>query len=417
MRKIGHSELFTILCLLLLVGCTSQSNLERGADECLGTFETFAYRVPEVGVRLYDEKILPLPPWEIVTRLPENQNVDKNSNYWMETIRTVNGKDEIWFGKRTRQGGYWGEKFYIDNYHYEKIIYKPNKREWDRSTVLADIEGTDVYVDTLYVTSDGSLWGTNRWNTRLDQHSFTQVPVISKYNDVTGRFEFAQGVLSIPIVEDVFDYYDWPIILLDSEDIFWIFIPKDAIYSYNTRTSRIKKHALIPDIDVQEAVLAPDGNIYFQKLSFFAEIQRDEIYQFSPDTEEIIPIIPPNDHWPSGLIGVDYSGNLWIGAIGYRTPEGFWQLLHPDPEGYIENYWKDPRWATPTLLLESTNGILWFSKWTDAPGNEGLAWYDPRIGEGCWFTTEVVFYSFLEDSHQNLWLLLDGNLYKYALDP
>jgi sugar lactone lactonase YvrE len=417
MKKDTHIVFYTTLCLLLLISCTNQSNFERGADECLGSFETFAYHVPDWGVRLYEEKVLPLPPWEIVTRISENQNSDEKSNYWMETIRTVKRKDEIWFGKRTLQEGYWRGKFYIEDYLHEILIYRPDEGEWDRSTIFADIEGTDVYVDSLYVTSDGSVWGVNRWNTRLDQHSFDQVPVLSRYNDATGRFEYAKGVLSIPIVEDIFDYFDWPIILLDQEDVFWIFIPKDAIYSYDTKTDKTRRHVSISNTNVQEAVLAPDGNIYFQELSFFAEIQRDEIYLFSPLSGEITPIVPPHEHWPGGPIGVDHLGNLWIGAIGYRTPEGLWQLLHPDPEGYIENYWKDPRWATATFLLESTNGILWFYKWTDAPGNEGLAWYDPRTGEGCWFTTEAVFYSFLEDSHQNLWLLLDGNLYRYALEP
>jgi hypothetical protein len=335
----------------------------------------------------------------------------------MEAIRSVNGHDEIWFGKKTWQGGYWGDELFVDEYLREILIYRPDEGKWDRSTILAGIENTDVYVDSLYITSDGSVWGGNRWNTRIKEHPFDEVPVLSKYNDITRLFEYAPGILTVPIVENVLAYYDWPVILLDREDVFWIFVKDEAIFSYDTETNETKKHALIANIDVREAVLSTDGSIYFRNPLIHPEIQEEDFFRFYPESGEIIPLKLPPESWPSGPISVDNAGNLWFGAIGHRSPEGSWHLLHPNPEGYIENLWKDPRWVTPHILLETTNGMLWFRKWSDGAGDEGMAWYDPRTMEGCWFTNEVVFDSLLEDSQQNLWMLLDGNLYKYALEP
>jgi len=89
--------------------------------------------------------------------------------------------------------------------------------------------------------------------------------------------------------------------------------------------------------------------------------------------------------------------------------------LYPDTEKYFENI-GNPTFATPHLMLESSNGLLWYKKYLDMGINhEGTAWYDPRTGQGCMFTNLAV--NIIEDSKQQLWLVANGELYKNLLRP
>jgi hypothetical protein len=403
--------IITTILLTLLNACISQTGQVRGADECLETFEVFAYHVPEQKRSLFEEDIYPLPPWEIVSRLPGNHHSDWKKSEGIRIIRSIHGQDEIWVGRRT----WTGQFYYEGGYRSEIMIYHPENGKWERTIITGEIEDTGVYVWYLYETSDGALWSSTNLNTKLEG-KLEQIPMLSQFNEEKQGFEFAPGAPTFQKVEDVWSYFDWPIILLDQEDIFWIFIPNNAIYSYDTKTHETKKHTSITDIGVQDVVLAPDGSLYFRRSLHGANLQEEEVFRFFPESGEVVPIEPPHESWPDGPIFVDSKGNLWFGAIGYRTPEGSWHLLHPDPEGFFTNVYADPRWATPHLFFESSNGLLWFSKWFDGRGDFGMAWYDPTTGEGCWFTTQANPRRILEDSQYNLWLVMDGKLYKYALE-
>jgi hypothetical protein len=172
---------------------------------------------------------------------------------------------------------------------------------------------------------------------------------------------------------------------------------------------------------VTQAVSSLDGTIYFEKYTdriysteTFFRLVEGMLFQFSPETKEVVPLDIPDEPWPifSGML-VDRARNLWLGAIGYREPDGTWYLIHPDPEGYFKHA-GDAYWAPPRLILQSSDGILWYQKALDSDLRaEGTAWYDPQTGEGCMFTNLAA--DIIEDSEQQLWLVADGKLYKYIL--
>jgi hypothetical protein len=139
------------------------------------------------------------------------------------------------------------------------------------------------------------------------------------------------------------------------------------------------------------------------------------LYQFVPKSNEIVLIDIPDGTWPifTGML-VDHRDRLWLGAIGYREPNSEWKLIHPDPQEYFRHA-GDIYWAPPSLMLESSNGILWYKKFLDDTRASGTAWYDPQTGDGCMFTNLAV--NIIEDSEQQLWLVADGKLYKAPLNP
>ena len=124
----------------------------------------------------------------------------------------------------------------------------------------------------------------------------------------------------------------------------------------------------------------------------------------------------PDEEWPAfnGLM-VDDVGRLRLGSIGYLDTQQNWKLLHPDPEEYFRNR-VSYVWAPAALMLESSDGILWFGKYLDTGGQgEGTAWYDPETNEGCLFTNIPA--TVIEDENRQLWLVADGGLYRYSLNP
>lgn len=160
--------------------------------------------------------------------------------------------------------------------------------------------------------------------------------------------------------------------------------------------------------------LAPDGSIYFRDSYYSAA--EDFLFQFFPETGEIIALDVPRDPWGfSGGMLVDHKGRLHIGAMGYMEIDGGLHLLHHDALRAWENRSEFLYWSLPTLIFESSNGLLWYAEDHDMSGvGEGTAWYDPEIGKGCLFTNLASYV--VEDANKQLWMVADGKLYRYPLD-
>ena len=202
---------------------------------------------------------------------------------------------------------------------------------------------------------------------------------------------------------------------------FGLFIYHDALYSFNTETRSFQRRIDLSDIEPIYATVATDGTLYFSAKQSnsatpgWASLEHEAIYQFSPETNELIQITIPGE-WPiyRGLLS-DSKGQLWLGSIGFRDEDGVWNLLHTNPDFFF----RDPMmggWMIPTLSLQSSDGRLWYSNWWDGGiWWKGSAWYDPETSEGCMFTN--VPSNIIEDTDRQLWLVANGNLYKYALNP
>ncbi|MEW5829694.1 MAG: hypothetical protein AB1846_12445, partial [Chloroflexota bacterium] len=61
-------------------------------------------------------------------------------------------------------------------------------------------------------------------------------------------------------------------------------------------------------------------------------------------------------------------------------------------------------WGEPTITSETPDGRLWYN------ALRGTGWVDPKLGKWCVFTSYQS--NVLADSQGNLWILVDGWLYR-----
>jgi hypothetical protein len=166
----------------------------------------------------------------------------------------------------------------------------------------------------------------------------------------------------------------------------------------------------------------PNGSFFFD--AFVDGMGLDSmgaVFQYTISTDEIKRVDLPHEKFFSVRL-IDGAGNLWLNdAYAWRTPEGDWQTFHPAPYKYwwyqeIRQYWR--YYSPPDPFLESFDGRIWFRIDRSNDGKNlrtGIAWFDPNTKEGCWFTSESA--RILEDLQHNLWMVVNGELYKYELIP
>lgn len=419
MNKFARFLPFLLAEIMMLFLGSCNSNLVVGTEAisnvCINSFQEFAYSGTDIDQTTEVKTILPPFPWQVEAVLPTYDakgysvlSVDT------EATRSINGSQEVWILEHlsASEAGYSNKNVFV--------VYQSESRNW--KTVSADIQGSDLFVGDLFVTSDGSLWGQTVWDTTpRGQSDLQKIPILSKFNENTQRFEFAEGVLEIPWVLSSHNFFPWPQILLD-DNAFWFFVRNDGLYRYDPSSQETEKRASLLNSNVTQTALSTDGSIYFEiysekiysKESFF-RLSDGMLFQFFPKTNEIVPLDIPDGKWPvfTGML-VDHRDRLWLGAIGYQDLNGAWKLIHPDPQEYFEHA-GDIYWASPTLMLESSNGILWYRKFLDDTRANGTAWFDPQTGEGCMFTNLAV--NIVEDTEQQLWLVADGKLYRHPFNP
>lgn len=404
--KRGTILIFSLLLVFSAILYYNKPYPEKYDSQCLGSFKEFAYSVPDKNIPPLAE-ILPQDPWKVDASLPIP--LDDNTLVSVEATRFINGHLEIWLRKDTSKSISQGTT-------HEYMIYQTNTKGW--KTISAQVGDTEIYVQKLFVAKDGSIWGQNAWTTYSNPSG---VFILSKYDEKDGGFKFEENVVSIPAAWKDSDGYDyWSNVLIDQDGIFWIFANKDAIFSYDPLSQEMKRHLEIPDFLVSDVALAPNQKIYITREWEFPvfSIQDKEIWEFDPQKGVLKSLGVPSEPWPAyNNILVDRSGRLVLGAVGWLNENGTWQRIYPNPLVYFWNMnWKgDYRWYTPELILESSDGQLWFRKKLDDGVPLGMAWLNPKTMNGCWFTT--VDTNIVEDQDQNLWMVVDGKLYKYSLKP
>jgi len=416
MSKIKQALLMLLPLTLLIGSCTSRAGKQVYLMKCIKPFQAFAYSGPD----LHQEReiVLPPHPWQVEATVPiwriEGYSL---SSVDVEITRWDGEGEEIWLAGNL----YWMDLTSGESSKNVFLIYKPELQKWE--IVSADIGDSGLFVANLFVNSDRSVWGQTVWNILQDQPpAIEKIPTLSKFNENTRQFEFAKGAPEIPWQSFSYNSFPWPEIVLDKEGIFWLFVKNDGIYRYDPVAQRTERRASLSGLEVTDVALSPDGSIYFQvfrqeiysKESFFRLID-GMLFRFLPTTGEIIPLDIPDQPWPiAGKILATHDGKLWLGAIGYREQDGNWRLIHPRPELFFVSA-GDIYMMPPTLILESSDGILWYRKSTDDARADGTAWYDPRTGKGCMFTNMDA--NIVEDSEQRLWMVADGKLFKYQLSP
>ena len=253
-------------------------------------------------------------------------------------------------------------------------------------------------------------------------------PVLSRYDNSTNRFEPIPATSLIPngIVDtqrNTTQSPEWDAILLDSSSVFWFFVYKDGIFSYDANTNEVRRHTSLVDFPkITQLTLATDGSIFFRVQTAEYTLRDGQIYRYTPKTNEIKPIPLPRKRWPAAnSIFADHTGRLWLGALGWQETNGEWKSLHPQPDKLIRLNRDLPLWIyyrPPSVFMESSDGRMWFSiprseEWRTL--RSGIAWFDPDTNEGCWFTSEG--FNVAEDSTKTMWMIAGRKLYRYSHTP
>ncbi len=400
---------------LLASSCTIPSPATTYSTACLKSFNEFAYTAPAHLEAEHPRTVLPASPWKYVGEVPQaNMDGYQASSTGDAAIArsTVNGT-EIWFIKHLQAARSNGSTNIF-------AVYETRPRRW--RMVSAKIADTDSYVQRLFATRDGRLWGSTIWDLGKKSADSQDIPALSVFDDRTQSFAFANGAPGVEKVRISYNYFPWPEIVLDRNDVFWIFAKDNGLYRYDPLAQSSEKVIDLSGQKVTDTALSPDGSIYYAAFSEtiysrerFFQLSNGMLSQFKPRTSELISLAAPGTPWPApGGILADHNGNLWLGAEGYRDGSGDWHLLRTNVQEYFQDA-GDIYWASPLPVLESSNGLLWFEKYLDDRRADGTAWLDPRTGNGCMFTNVAA--RVIEDSERRLWLAADDKLFEYSLNP
>jgi hypothetical protein len=407
--KQDNFRLFALTTIVLMGLFVSEAyiqplSVQALSENCPISFQKFAYEGPRDSS---EAKFLPANPWEIEFASPiKQQNGAALSFDKVATTRISGEHSEIWLTS-TMIGS---DRRKTSNVI---VIYQPKTQH--QEIIPLEIGDTGLDVFDFFTTKDGTVWGKVEWDFYTASAKQKTVPVLAHFNEITRRFELAQGVMEIPIADD-FSYLG--ISILEGQDnSLWIFADNDGIYRYNTE-NKITQKQLDVDFEFTGEAISPDGSIYFRrpsdKLGF--RLSTNTLLQFIPKTKVVINVNIPDEEWPaySGIL-FDHKGQLWLGAIGYRDTDGFWHRVIPDPAKAITEA-EAKGWAfyPPSLLFESSDGLLWYIKSFDsARWFEGTAWYDPKTNTGCLVSNRPAWPT--EDKQHILWMIIDGILYKRSI--
>lgn len=420
LRNLNLAFLLVIFCLAEAASWLQPLPLSHtnSPEKCSNTFHAFAYWGP---LAIPQDKIVMTTPWRQETMLPPHSIEGFNKDYRevnVAGVRSHNGAKEVWItGEIVR----FFESMPII------MVYETITKTWH--FISPNIGDTNFFVSDLFIDSNGRIWGITDW--KQEQRFLNDnLPILSLFNESIQEFEPATGILELPLTRYANDSAqnsaanDVIKVIVDDDNNIWFYIRNDGLYKYDTTIQKTEKLVNIPDREIRDFAISLDGTIFLSlrtdpttsstRASF--TVAQGTLIQFVPETGELVQIQISDTRWPtySGML-VDRLNRLWLGSIGFREPNGDWKLLHPSPDTYFDHF-ENFLWSPPSLVLESSNGVLWFRKDLDTGGLiEGTAWYDPDTESGCWFTS--IPGNIVEDSEQNLWMLVDGNLYRLDLNP
>jgi hypothetical protein len=392
---------------------------------CISGFNDFLYQM--VKINRNDERftssiidpssaIYPSSPWELSAEIPRtmlNHNSDNGiirTN--IELARTHSEQTELWI-------------------RYGKNVIKHNTTTGDFALISTSPykENGEIYdgvlVQDLFEAINGEILGVNypeSYSTVWKE----AIPLFSIYNEDKNKFEFYD--IGIKFREtQIRDGHIGLIsrdgvIISKSSSLIWIYQQQNGLYSYNILNSELQHYKTSFSGIVDRMVSSNKGFLLFSQekedeLIASLKLSPGELVKFFPSTQTYEEIEVPFFRWADyGTLLYTNSGDLWIGIHGYLSNDGNWVLKNPNKFAYI-NLGSDSdtyNWVHPELLFQSSNNYLWYTNYTgDGVGVNGSAWYDPASETGCWFTTESG--NIVEDSKKNIWMAINGKIYKYSI--
>lgn len=381
-------------------------------DYCVYSFEQFAYTLSRVS----DEPVLePQEPWKVDPFIAIDST---EKNYQISEV-SLSINEKVWLSGSQYDVGVW-------------IIYDLDEQRTEILPRDVEIDNRLYFVNELFWV-DENVWGTLDPYERSETHTR---PILAYLDRSVREFVPAKGAI------ELYDNQFYSAIS-DDEGTIWLFLARSGIYSFNVISNATSKVVNIPNLRIPAGeALDDEGNIYFQTslhgqrrvhnygliapndyiISYgdandrpFYSILDGSVQILNTENHEVTEVAIPEENWPlnRGII-FDQNRNLWLGATGYRNPDGEWTLVNNN----LEEHYAYPggfNLARPSLEFASSDRRLWYQADGDVSRNYlGTAWYDPSTGEGCMFTNVPA--SMVEDSDQRIWLVANVVLYVAQLD-
>ena len=356
-------------------------------DGCIPPLTNFAYPVNQRHARSTTQ-ILPAAPWQVEVPLPEKPS----GAYAFDLVsvsRTINGQNEVWIRRYLDFKTEGGESIL----RVQFLVYHTETQEW--KLIPEEFDNDSAKSGQVYLAKDGKIWANL---------GFSGFSYFALYNDKKGQFEYVEESENVPVGN----------LLLGNDGKFWILASKDGIYSFDTTSHEIERYVSMPDLESSGslygsmATVALDGSLYFLNMTGEQQVR---LIHFNPETN-FFEFVPGLDYLGdiSYNLFMDRSGRLWVGDLGWMETNGTWYRIVRSPV-FITDKGEGASliWSQTSIVLESSNGFLWFQS------DNGMTWLDPQKEKWCWFTTEKS--NIVEDQQQNLWMIADGKLYKYPLNP
>ena len=372
-------------------------------DQCIASFDTFAFTFPDINGPT-QEIILPLPPWEAIATLPEVENLPTgrvSRKLEVEAVRQNGENREIWVSNSRSDEG------------FVYLVYFEDVQEWIQ--IPSQFEDDFSPVESLHISSEGNVWKVSLLSGQI---------IFSVFDDLSKRF-VEQDRVTMPywqlnMKSRVYDSVDNIQTLWDENDTFWIFSSNDAVYNFDPSTQELNRFASLEGYKTLGDLAFDFKNEVFFNAYGGQTVLRPAL-QYDLSTNELSEV--SLSKMPTSSVSlVDSEGNLWLGnSYGYRTPDGNWQRVHPNPINFWWHYDFLDDWVAyvpPHPVQQTSDGRIWFvinrsQEWKTL--RSGIAWFNPNTKEGCWFTSEGA--QIEEDSQQNLWGIIENTLYKYSSNP
>jgi hypothetical protein len=342
-----------------------------------------------------EEPLLPSQEWEQISQMPgayENKGLQHTE---ILLTRSWNTGTEIWV--RGNKG--------------ELLRYDVVADEWEAINITDSSSSSMM----LFLDNKESLWVARRWNGQV-----TKLPLFMHYDDNKHQFVEAN------IIFGNVDALRVAAIKLDAKGLVWVILADDTkrsaqkfqLYSIDLTTSEIKYHSLGDEDILPSLTILPDDTIVILGRQSKKYQDRSTLLVYDPQTTQVreIPIAPSiypynaeSNYGP--LLFLDTASRLWINDLGWvdlsKWESGYYQWFEVVRSPvFIGMFIANPSWGWggPYFTYETPDGKIWY----DSP--RGAGWVDPTEEKWCVFTS----YSskILADSEQNLWMSVNGWLYR-----
>lgn len=395
-------SMFFIFTLTLNACNSSQST--RIGNKCIPSTVKFDYPFgdPE-GTNLYQESLLPLDNWKKQT---SSNNIES-----IELVQQGEGRDYIWahiYSNESKTSSF--------------VRFQPAEDIWQ------NIESDELFAAGFHLVKDNQdiVWyirkswypsgieDVNATWLGVYEKSTLQFRTLLKISDMLREAELSQ-------IEGLFV----PDAKFDSQNNLWLALSfqtdqlKEEYRLFKYSLSTLKIERILPDLLMQgnyadrSFVISRDDTLFLWNKKEDSLIQ----YNLEKNSYKILDI-------PAGLLSsddptnaggslfLDSTNKLWLTDYGWADLSSSRLVWHKIVRSPIFIHQQLGNgivvWTHPDFSIDTQDGRLWYSSL------RGSGWVNPDTAQWCLFTTYQS--NIVEDSEHNLWIAVDGNLYKYDFE-